>query len=38
MAGVVGAQGEIRIVPANEASWEDVQTVFGTRAAGSPRG
>ena len=22
---------EVRIVPANEASWEDVQTVFGTR-------
>src|SRR4029453_7434710 len=22
---------EVRIVPANEASWEDLQTVFGTR-------
>jgi hypothetical protein len=23
----------MRIVPANEASWEDLQTVFGTRGA-----
>src|SRR2546426_508045 len=24
---------EVKIVPANEASWEDIQAVFGTRAA-----
>lgn len=25
-------ESSIRVVPANEASWEDLQTVFGTRA------
>lgn len=28
-----GAASEVAIVPANEASWEDLQTVFGTRGS-----
>jgi GNAT superfamily N-acetyltransferase len=28
---VTDAGGELRIVPANEASWEDVRTIFGER-------
>jgi GNAT superfamily N-acetyltransferase len=29
----LGGVSEVAIVPANEASWEDLQTVFGTRGA-----
>jgi GNAT superfamily N-acetyltransferase len=28
---VTGTESEISVVPANEASWEELQTVFGTR-------
>ena len=32
---VTAAEAEISVVPANEASWEDLQTVFGTRGQAS---
>ena len=31
MMCVIAAEAEISVVPANEASWEDLQTVFGRR-------
>ena len=33
--GLTAAPGDIVVVPANEASWEDLQTVFGTRGPAS---
>jgi GNAT superfamily N-acetyltransferase len=32
---VTATESEISVVPANEASWEDLQTVFGTRGQAS---
>ena len=34
MAGTAGTGG-VRVVPANEASWDDIQTVFGARGEAS---